>query len=66
MICDFDNMDLCVMEQKILEVKEMLAYLNDNYEDFPYNVYFDGSTLLKTAAAFVDDVLIHGERSDDV
>ena len=61
MICDFDNMDLSVMEQKILEVKEMLAYLNDNYDDFPYNIYFQGSSVLQTAAAFVDDVILNGE-----
>ena len=66
---DFDNMDLCVMEQKILEVKELLSYLNDSYEKFPYDVYFEGSSWLRKAASYVDDVLIHqnyGESTDDV
>lgn len=68
MLCDFDNMDLFTMEQKILEVKELLKFLNEEYHMDSYFSdtlpYFNGSSLLSKSANFVDG-LIHGEYPEE-
>ena len=49
-----------VQKYMILQnAKELLKLLNEEYEDFPYEAYFEGSEALGKAMAFVDDELIH-------
>lgn len=59
-IVDFDKLDNVQKYMVLQNAKELLAYLNDSYEAFPYDAYSDGSEALKSAMAFVDSV-IHRE-----
>ena len=59
-ITDFDKLDNIQKYMLLQNAKELLAYLNDSYDVFPYDAYFNGSESLKSAMAFVDSV-IHGE-----
>ena len=59
-IADFDQLDEIQKYMVLQNAKELLAYLNDTYKDFPYESYINGSESLRDAMAFVDSV-IHGE-----
>lgn len=41
--------------------KDLLKYLNDMYEDFPYLAYFEGTERLREAITFLDDETIRQE-----
>lgn len=56
---NIEELDLVEQEQLLLKAKELLRELNDTYPNFPYKVYYDGSELLRQAAGWVDDELIH-------
>ena len=63
---DFENMPLDEMIKKISEVKELLAYCNDEILNFPYNAYFQGSECLRQAITFLDDMLLEEQRVKDM
>lgn len=56
---NFDAMDNVQKYNILQNAKALLAYLNEE-EGFPYSAYFEGSTALQKAMAYVDD-LIHPE-----
>lgn len=58
-IHDFDQTDVIQQYTILQNAKELLAYLNDTQQDFPYSAYYDGSERLRTAMSFIDDKLIH-------
>ena len=55
MTTDFDTLSLEEIEQKLLEAKELLRYLEETYPSFEPKWYLLGSELLQRSAAFVDD-----------
>jgi hypothetical protein len=57
-IHDFDEIDNVQKYMILQNAKELLAYLNGE-PGFPYDAYFDGSTALQKAMAYVDDKLLH-------
>lgn len=59
-ITDFDKLDNFQKYMILQNAKELLAYLNDSHEAFPYDLYMTGSETLLKAMGFVDSV-IHGE-----
>lgn len=59
-VFDFDNTDNVQRYTILQNAKELLAYLNDSYESFPFDSYSTGVDALRSAMAFVDS-LIHGE-----
>lgn len=59
---DPEKLDNFQREDLLLTTKELLRLLYDEYPDkFPYEVYWNGTTALTSAAAFVDDFIIHAE-----
>lgn len=56
---DFDKIDNVQKLLILQNAKELSAYLWDE-EDLPYEVYFQGSEMLRKAMGYVDDQLIHG------
>jgi len=59
-IFDFDKLDNIQKYVLLQNAKGLLKYLNDEYDEFPYDVYFSGTDALTKSMAFVDSV-IHGE-----
>lgn len=59
-IKDFDQTDVFQQLLILQNAKELLAYLNDEHEGFPYAAYMDGSKALLDAMNFIDDEVIHG------
>lgn len=51
---DPENLDLVEQEQLFLKTKELLRIKHDSNPDFPYDVYFEGSEMLRKAANFID------------
>lgn len=69
MIVNFDDISFSDMRKKLLEAKEILRYLNDNYlMDSLENkkIYADGSSRLGEAASFVDDLMLLSYDSVEV
>lgn len=56
---DFDRVDNVQRLLILQNAKELLAYLWDE-TNLPYEVYFQGSEVLRKAMNYVDDQLIHG------
>lgn len=59
-IRDMDELDNVQKLMVLQNAKDLLKYLHEAEENFPYDVYFEGTEKLKKAMAFVDDELIHG------
>ena len=59
-IFDFDKLDNIQKFVLLQNAKGLLKYLNDEYDEFPYDVYFSGTDALTKSLAFVDSVM-HGE-----
>ena len=59
-ISDFDRLDNVQKYHILQNAKELLAYLNDIHESFPYDAYTAGTESLRDAMTFVDS-LIHAE-----
>lgn len=57
--CKCDKLDNVQKYMVLQTAKELLKHLNDEYDSFPYEVYYDGSEALAKAMAYVDDELIH-------
>ena len=57
---DLESLDLVEQEQLFLKAKELLRIKHDIDPDFPYDVYYNGSELLRKAANYVDSE-IHQE-----
>ena len=62
-IYDFDTIDNVQKYTILQNAKELLAYLNGE-DEFPYEAYFEGSTALQKAMAYVDDKLLHPTLGD--
>ena len=58
---NFEMLDNAQMYCILQNTKDLLTFLHDEYEDFPYAAYFDGTEKIREAMAFVDDELIHQE-----
>lgn len=58
-IKDFENFDNTQIYLILQNTKDLLTFLHDEYEKFPYAAYFDGTEKIREAMAFVDDELIH-------
>lgn len=48
--------------KKILEVKEIIRELVEEYDLFPYDLYYDTTEYLKECAAWLDDNIISKEE----
>lgn len=65
MVCDFSDTSLKDLRKKLLEAKEVLRYLNDEYfldrmvEGHPYG---DGSVLLRKAADYLDGIILQSDQ----
>lgn len=57
--CKCDKLDNVQKYAVLQAAKELLKHLNDEYDDFPYEAYFEGSEALAKAMTYVDDELIH-------
>ena len=51
---DIENLDLIEEEQLFLKAKELLRIKHDRDPKFPYEVYFNGSEILRKAANYCD------------
>ena len=58
-IVDFKRTDNVQKYMILQSAKELLRFLQEEHEDFPYDVYFSGSEALGKAMTYVDDELIH-------
>lgn len=58
-IRNMDELDNVQKYMVLQNAKDLLKYLHETEEDFPHEVYFEGSEKLKKAMSFVDDELIH-------
>lgn len=54
---DFENTDNVQRYTVLQNAKELLSFLNDTYEAFPFDAYFKGSEALAEAMGFVDSVI---------
>lgn len=62
-IQDFADLDLRQQYTVLQNAKELLAYLN-TAEDFPYmDAYYDGTSGLQKAMAYIDDKILHTEEN---
>lgn len=64
MVCDFTDVSLKDLRKKLLEAKEILRYLNDEYfidRMVDSRPYAEGVTLLREAADFVDNVILQSD-----
>ncbi len=64
-IHDFDELDYVQMYTILQNAKELLRYLHD-LEDFSYDAYYDGSSALQTAMAYIDNNLLHPDPENFV
>ena len=61
-IHDFSELDLRQQYTVLQNAKELLAFLN-TAEDFPYmDAYYDGTSGLQKAMAYIDDKILHTEN----
>lgn len=58
---NFEILDNAQMYCILQNAKDLLTFLHDEYDEFPYAAYFDGTEKIREAMAFVDDELIHQE-----
>lgn len=58
-IVDFKKTDNVQKYMVLQNAKELLRFLQEQYDDFPYDAYFSGSEAISKAMAYVDDILIH-------
>lgn len=61
---NFDAMDNVQKYNILQNAKALLAYLNEE-EAFPYDSYFEGSTALQKAMAYVDYLIHHPEPDEE-
>ena len=52
--------------KKILEVKEIIRELCEEYDLFPYDLFYDTTEYLKECAAWVDDNIISEEERKEI
>lgn len=58
---DFETLDNAQIYLILQNAKDLLTFLHDEYDEFPYAAYFDGTEKIREAMAFVDNELIHQE-----
>lgn len=58
---DFETLDNAQIYLILQNAKDLLTFLHDEYDEFPYAAYFDGTEKTREAMAFVDNELIHQE-----
>lgn len=69
MITDFSNLTLPEIRKKLLETKELLRYLDEEYNLDLNNLvkpYRDGSELLAQAASYVDQLILLSEDPEQL
>lgn len=60
-IKDFEKLDNTQIYLTLQNAKDLLTFLHDEYDEFPYSAYFDGTEKIREAMTFIDDNLIHQE-----
>lgn len=69
MITDFSDLTLPEIRRKLLETKELLRYLDEEYNLDLNNLvkpYRDGSELLAQAASYVDRLILFSEDPEQL
>ena len=61
---DLESLDLIEQEQLFLKAKELLRIVNDREPEFKYDVYYQGSEMLKKAADFINCLIHEPEERD--
>lgn len=60
-IKNFEKLDNTQIYLILQNAKDLLTFLHDEYDEFPYSAYFDGTEKIREAMTFIDDNLIHQE-----